>query len=60
VKINYLDIDRVTFLSISNHNLAHSFFGKSTAIMNDQPKIMAFDKRVKNFDIDITMSSRRG
>jgi len=50
----------VTFLSLSNLFLAHFFFAKSEAIMNAHPKIMAFDKHVKNFDIDVTMSSKRG
>ncbi|HKU82881.1 MAG TPA: hypothetical protein VJP58_02470, partial [Candidatus Nitrosocosmicus sp.] len=60
VKINFPDFVQVIFLTLSNLLLAQFFFWKSEAIMNAHPKIMVFDKRVKNFDIDVTMSSKRG
>ncbi|HKU84011.1 MAG TPA: hypothetical protein VJP58_08210 [Candidatus Nitrosocosmicus sp.] len=57
MKINFPDFVQVIFLSLSNLLLAHFSFWKSGAIKNALPKIMAFDKHVKNFDVDITMSS---
>ncbi|HKO66083.1 MAG TPA: hypothetical protein VJU13_12840 [Candidatus Nitrosocosmicus sp.] len=57
MKINFSDIVQVIFLSLSNLLFAHFSFWKSGAIINAHPKIMAFDKHVKNFYVDITMSS---
>ena len=51
MKLNYLDIDQMSFLTPSNHIFDLCFFDKSRICMYVSLKKNTFDKLVTNFEI---------